>query len=115
MRHPRRPIRSLTRATRKHSQNHRDHAVRPRETVSGSMRAGIIGMCGWAGTRHLAAYRQLGIPVTHFVDAAPEAETLGRRFGVERVTSIEALARTQVDIVSVALPPSMQPPVCRTL
>ena len=58
------------------------------------MRAAIAGMCGWAGTRHLAAYRELGIPVTHFVDAAPDAETLGRRLGVERVTSIEALART---------------------
>jgi len=79
------------------------------------MRAAIVGMYGWAGTRHLAAYRELGIPVTHFVDPAPDAETLGRRLGVERVTSIEALARTQVDVVSVALPPSMQPHVCRTL
>ena len=83
--------------------------------MSASMRAAIVGMCGWAGTRHLAAYRELGIPVTHFVDAAPDAEALGRRLGVERVTSIEALARTQVDVVSVALPPSMQPQVCRTL
>ena len=83
--------------------------------MSASMRAAIVGMCGWAGTRHLAAYRELGIPVTHFVDAAPDAEALGRRLGVERVTSIEALAGTQVDVVSVALPPSMQPQVCRTL
>jgi predicted dehydrogenase len=83
--------------------------------MSASMRAAIVGMCGWAGTRHLAAYRELGIPVTHFVDAASDAEALGRRLGVERVTSIEALARTQVDVVSVALPPSMQPQVCRTL
>ena len=83
--------------------------------MSVPMRAAIVGMCGWAGTRHLAAYRELGIPVTHFVDAAPDADALGRRLGVERVTSIEALAGRQVDVVSVALPPSMQPQACRTL
>src|SRR4030095_7185568 len=83
--------------------------------MSASMRAAIVGMCGWAGTRPLAAYREVGIPVTHFVDAAPDADALGRRLGVERVTSIEALAGTQVELVSVALPPSMQPQVCRTL
>jgi predicted dehydrogenase len=83
--------------------------------MSASMRAAIVGMCGWAGTRHLAAYRELSIPVTHFVDAAPDADALGRRLGVERVTSIEALAETQVELVSVALPPTMQPQVCRTL
>ena len=31
--------------------------------MSASMRAAIVGMCGWAGTRHLAAYRELGIAV----------------------------------------------------
>jgi predicted dehydrogenase len=79
------------------------------------MRAAIVGMCGWAGTRHLAAYRHLGVPVTHFVDAAADGEALAGHVGIERVSSVEALGATDVDIVSVALPPSVQPAACRTL
>jgi predicted dehydrogenase len=83
--------------------------------MTATMRAAIVGMCGWAGTRHLDGYRDLGIPVTHFVDAAPDAEAHARRLGIERLSSVEALGAADVDIVSVALPPSMQPEVCRTL
>jgi myo-inositol 2-dehydrogenase / D-chiro-inositol 1-dehydrogenase len=83
--------------------------------VKQSITAAIVGMCGWAGTRHLAAYRQLEVAVTHFLDPAPDAEALARRLGIARVASVEALAGAPVDVVSVALPPSLQPDACRAL
>jgi len=86
-----------------------------RDNVKVLMRAGIVGMCGWAGMRHLVGYRELNIPVTHFVDAAPHADAVAERLGIERVGSVEALATTPVDVVSVALPPAIQPDVCRIL
>jgi predicted dehydrogenase len=83
--------------------------------VKQSITAAIVGMCGWAGTRHLAGYRELDVPVTHFVDPEPDAEALARRLGIARVASVEALASAPVDVVSVALPPSLQPDACRAL
>ena len=83
--------------------------------VTRSLRAGIVGMCGWAGARHLAAYRELGVPVTHFVDVAPDAMASAQRAGIAHLASVEALSSAPVDIVSVALPPALQPAVCGTL
>jgi predicted dehydrogenase len=72
-------------------------------------------MCGWAGSRHYTGYGAAGIPVTHFVDAGPDADATAARLGVARLPSIEALAAAPVDIVSIALPPGLQPQACRTL
>jgi len=78
-------------------------------------RAGIVGICGWAGARHNVAYRELGIPVTHFVDMATDAGAVAHRLGIKQLRSVEELAAAPVDVVSVALPPALQPDVCRTL
>ena len=83
--------------------------------MSSTVRAAVVGACGWAGTRHLAGYRELGVPVTHIVDLDPAATALAQRLGVAHVGSVEALASAAVDIVSVALPPRLQPAVCRAL
>jgi myo-inositol 2-dehydrogenase/D-chiro-inositol 1-dehydrogenase len=78
-------------------------------------RAGIVGICGWAGARHYAAYRELGIPVTHFVDVATDAGPVAERLGIKQLHSVEELAAAPVDVISVALPPALQPDVCRKL
>lgn len=79
------------------------------------MRAAVVGICGWAGQRHFDAYRELGILVKYCLDSAPGADIFAARIGVQRVESVDALARADVELVRVALPPNLQAEACRTL
>lgn len=79
------------------------------------MNVAIVGACGWAGSRHLEAYRKLGIRISHLCDPAPGAASMADSIGARLARDIEDLLDPAIDAVSVALPPALQPAMCRPL
>jgi predicted dehydrogenase len=74
-------------------------------------RLAVVGACGWAGRRHLAAARSSGAEVAVIIDPSPNAAALADEHGARRASDVEALG-PEVDGVIVALPPALQPEVC---
>ena len=77
------------------------------------MKIAVIGACGWAGQRHLAAFRSLGVQVTHLVDPDPRCAAIAAAIGARALGDHRDLRNADLDAVSVALPPADQPDVCK--
>jgi predicted dehydrogenase len=77
------------------------------------MKVAVIGACGWAGQRHLAAFRALGADVSHIVDCSPARVGTAQQCGAAAVEDYRDILDTTFDAVSIALPPSRQPDVCK--
>ena len=77
------------------------------------MRVAVIGACGWAGQRHLAAFRALEASVTHLVDHSPQCAEAAREIGAEAVADYRDILDIKLDGVSIALPPSEQPEISK--
>ncbi|GLK16627.1 Gfo/Idh/MocA family protein [Herbiconiux flava] len=72
-------------------------------------RVAVIGAAGWAGSRHVAAFHQLGADVTALIDPSPRTQELATSVGAEVLGSAEELSPDSVDLVVVSLPSSFQP------
>jgi predicted dehydrogenase len=77
------------------------------------MKVAVIGACGWAGQRHLAAFRALGANVSHIVDHHPDRVDVATRNGAVAVQHYHDILDIAFDAVSIALPPSQQPDICK--
>jgi predicted dehydrogenase len=74
-------------------------------------RIAVIGAAGWAGSRHVAAFYAHGARVVALIDPSPRTSALARGVGAEVLASADRLRPTDVDLVVVSLPSSMQPEV----
>jgi predicted dehydrogenase len=81
----------------------------------GLPRVAIVGAAGWAGTRHVAAFSQLGAQLSGVVDPNPALESMAARYAVPRFGSVDDLHEGEHDIVVVSLPSRSQPAICRGL
>ena len=77
------------------------------------MKVAVIGACGWAGQRHLAAFRSLGAQVTHLVDPDPRCADIATAIGAKALSDHRDLRDVDLDAVSIALPPADQPDICK--
>jgi len=77
------------------------------------MKVAVIGACGWAGQRHLAAFRALGASVTHVVDHNPRRSEVAAAIGAVALQDHGDLRDADLDAVSIALPPADQPDICK--
>lgn len=80
-------------------------------TEEAEVRVAVIGAAGWAGSRHVEAFRTLGAAVTVIIDPSPKAEELAAALGARVLASHQDLQQGEVDLVVVALPSSAQPVV----
>lgn len=78
-------------------------------------RVAVIGAAGWAGGRHVEAFRTHGARVVALIDPSPATSDLARQVGAELFASPDHLDPTDVDLVVVSLPSSMQPAVSADL
>ena len=83
--------------------------------MSGAGRIAVIGAAGWAGSRHVAAFHARGAHVVALIDPSPLTSDIAREVGAEVVASVDQLRPTDVDLVVVSLPSSMQPEVSAQL
>ena len=81
----------------------------------GLPRVAFVGAAGWAGTRHVAAFSQLGAQLSGVVDPNPAVESMAARYAVPRVGSVVELGEGEHDIVVVSLSSRSQPAICRGL
>lgn len=79
------------------------------------MKIAVIGACGWAGIRHLEAYRSLGHEVAYVVDPSPRCQQLALHFGAQALSDARALYDVPLDAASIALRPDLQPEICMKL
>jgi predicted dehydrogenase len=79
-----------------------DDATRP-------VRVAVIGAAGWAGGRHVAAFRAHGAEIVALLDPSSRTADLARQIGADVLSSPESLSSDIVDLAVVALPSSMQP------
>jgi predicted dehydrogenase len=77
------------------------------------MKVGVIGACGWAGQRHAEAFIKAGAKLAHIVDSSPSCTDIATRFGASGHRSYRDILDAGLDAVSIALPPSEQPDICR--
>ncbi len=83
--------------------------------MSGAARIAVIGAAGWAGSRHVAAFHARGARVVTLIDPSPLTASIARDVRADVVTSADQLHPTDVDLVVVSLPSSMQPEVSARL
>ncbi|MCM6761655.1 Gfo/Idh/MocA family oxidoreductase [Rathayibacter sp. ZW T2_19] len=81
--------------------------------MSAPVRVAVVGAAGWAGSRHVRAFHELGAEVVALVDPSSLALELARDVGAEVVDSADRLE--DVDLVVVSLPTSVQPDVTAAL
>ena len=72
-------------------------------------RVAVIGAAGWAGSRHAHAFHAIGARVVALVDPSPRTAELAREVGARVLESAHQLHPSEVDLVVVSLPSSMQP------
>lgn len=77
--------------------------------MTDAARVAVIGAAGWAGRRHVEAFHALGARVVAVIDPSPETSRLARGVGAEVLDSPDRLRSTDVDLVVVSLPATMQP------
>ena len=78
-------------------------------------RIAVVGAAGWAGSRHVKAFHELGAEVVALVDPDPRARRLAEAVGAEVLETPDQLAAAEVDLVVVALPSSVQPALVERL
>ncbi|QJU56332.1 Gfo/Idh/MocA family oxidoreductase (plasmid) [Herbiconiux sp. KACC 21604] len=78
-------------------------------------RVAVIGAAGWAGSRHVYAFHELGADVAALVDPSPRVLDLAERVGARVLASAAELNPTELDLVVVSLPSSIQPEVTADL
>lgn len=83
--------------------------------MSPSTRVAVVGAAGWAGRRHIEAFRQLYARVVALIDPQPQVHELAERIGADVLEDTTQLSSDDVDLVVVALPSSSQPEVCADL
>lgn len=83
--------------------------------MSVAARVAVIGAAGWAGTRHVRAFRALGARVVAVLDPSPLVHPLAESIDAAVMDSADDLRSEEVDLVVVALPSSMQPAVAADL
>lgn len=79
--------------------------------MTGVTRVAVVGAAGWAGSRHVHAFHDLGARVVAVVDPSPRTAGLARKLGARVLESSDGLQASEVDLVVVCLPSSMQPSV----
>lgn len=80
-----------------------------------AIRVAVIGAAGWAGSRHAHAFHDIGAHVVALVDPSPRTTELAREVGARVLESASQLHPSEVDLVVVSLPSSMQPGVTAEL
>lgn len=83
--------------------------------MTDTTRIAVIGAAGWAGSRHVEAFRALGARVAALVDPNPQVRTMASAVGAEVLDSPARLHADEVDLVVVSLPSSSQPGVTADL
>ena len=78
-------------------------------------RIAVIGAAGWAGSRHVEAFRALGGRIVALIDPSPHVQSMARTVGAEVFDSPARLHADEVDLVVVSLPSSLQPRVSADL
>jgi Predicted dehydrogenases and related proteins len=78
-------------------------------------RVAVVGAAGWAGSRHVHAFHDLGARVVALVDPSPRTLELAAEVRSQVLESTEQLQSSDVDLVVVSLPSSMQPSVSADL
>lgn len=79
--------------------------------MSTPARVAVIGAAGWAGRRHVRAFRDIGADVAILIDPSPAVHELAREVGATVAGSAAELSRDSIDLVVVSLPTSVQPGV----
>jgi len=83
--------------------------------MTASLRVAVIGAAGWAGSRHVRAFHELGARVVALVDPSPRTAALAREVGAEVHATADALGPDDVDLVVVSLPTAAQPAAAAAL
>ncbi|ROQ60387.1 putative dehydrogenase [Rathayibacter sp. PhB152] len=83
--------------------------------MTAPVRVAVIGAAGWAGSRHVHAFHELGADLVALIDPSPLALELAREVDAEVLDSADSLAVDDVDLVVVSLPTSAQPEVVAAL
>jgi predicted dehydrogenase len=83
--------------------------------MTDAARIAVIGAAGWAGSRHVAAFHAQGARVVALIDPSPRTSAIAHGVGAEVLASPDSLRPTDVDLVVVSLPSSMQPGVSAQL
>ncbi|NQX18301.1 Gfo/Idh/MocA family protein [Rathayibacter sp. VKM Ac-2857] len=83
--------------------------------MTGAVRVAVVGAAGWAGSRHVRAFHQLGADVVALVDPSPRTADLAREVGATVLASAAAIGADDVDLVVVSLPTAAQPAVAAEL
>ncbi|NQX12109.1 Gfo/Idh/MocA family oxidoreductase [Microbacteriaceae bacterium VKM Ac-2855] len=83
--------------------------------MTDTVRVAVIGAAGWAGSRHVRAFHQLGADVVALVDPSPRTAELAREVGATVLASAEEIDADDVDLVVVSLPTSAQPATAAAL
>ncbi|MFJ4207947.1 Gfo/Idh/MocA family protein [Paenarthrobacter sp. NPDC089675] len=79
------------------------------------LRVAVVGAAGWAGSRHARAFAKAGATVTHLVYQDERAIPLAQELAAQVVPDVQELPADQLDLVVVALPTTLQPPICADL
>jgi predicted dehydrogenase len=79
------------------------------------MLVGVVGACGWAGSRHVNAFRQLGAEIGLLVDKHHDQSDIKGSFDASYTPDWRDLLTSKEQAVSVALPPELQPEVSLAL
>jgi predicted dehydrogenase len=83
--------------------------------MTNATRVAVVGAAGWAGSRHVEAFRTLGARVVALIDPSPHVRTMARAVGAEVLDAPARLHADEVDLVVVSLPSSLQPGVSADL
>lgn len=78
-------------------------------------RIAVIGAAGWAGRRHIDAFRASGARIVALIDPHPAVHDLANTVGADVLDSAAQLRPEAVDLVVVSLPSSAQPVACEDL
>jgi predicted dehydrogenase len=77
--------------------------------MTSKARIAVIGAAGWAGSRHIRAFSELGAQVSALIDPSPRTAELARDVGAQVLESAESLTPADIDLAVVSLPSSLQP------
>lgn len=77
--------------------------------MTDEVRVAVIGAAGWAGSRHVRAFHELGADVVALVDPSPRTAELAREVNATVLASADAIQADDVDLVVVSLPTAAQP------
>ena len=83
--------------------------------MNDAVRIAVVGAAGWAGHRHVDAFRAVGGRVVALIDPDPRVHTMAGTIGAQVLESPSHLHADEIDLVVVSLPSSLQPGVSAEL